>query len=66
MAARERVCGWKRVLFLLCGFHRALLGVGAWKGVRPEAGGGGSMRVARRQGPQLKRRLQAVDGAPWT
>lgn len=48
--------------------HCSLLrrGVGAWKGVRLEAGGGGSMSMARRQGPQLKRRLQAVDGAPWT
>lgn len=52
----------------VCSAQCSLLhrGVGAWKGVRPEADGGRSMRVARRQGPQLKRRLQAVDGAPWT
>ena len=62
IAARKKVC-WVETVFLpVFGFLLLLAAacvsrVPGWVGAR----GGGW-----RRGPQLKRRLQAVDGAPWT
>lgn len=62
IAARKRVF-WVEMLVFSPVFGFLLLLVAAWVSWVPGwVGPGGGWR----RGPQLKRRLQAVDGAPWT